>query len=59
METYITLNEAADDKILKYRADYDNNPPISVAFMPVIASTSGRLHSEFIGLLFLQGSLGN
>jgi hypothetical protein len=22
--------------------------------MPVIASTSGRLHSEFIGLLFLQ-----
>ena len=54
METYITLNEAADDKILKYRADYDNNPPISVAFMPVIASTSGRLHSEFIRLLFLQ-----
>ena len=39
------------DKILKYRADYNNNPPISVAFMPAIASTSGRLHSE---LLFLQ-----
>jgi hypothetical protein len=49
-----SLNEAADDKILKYRADYNNNPPISTAFMPVIASTSGRLHSEFIRLLFLQ-----
>ena len=41
-------------KILKYRADYNNNPPISVVFIPVIASTSGRLHSEFIRLLFLQ-----
>jgi hypothetical protein len=44
----------AAEKILKYRADYNNNPPISVAFMPAIASTSGRLHSEFIRLLFLQ-----
>jgi hypothetical protein len=26
----------------------------SVSFMPVIASTSGRLHSEFVRLLFLQ-----
>ena len=49
-----SLNEAADDKILKYRADYNNNPPISTVFMPAIASTSGRLHSEFIRLLFLQ-----
>ncbi len=49
-----SLNEAATDKILKYRADYNNNPPNSVAFMPAIASTSGRLHSEFIRLLFLQ-----
>ncbi len=37
-----------------YRADYNNNPPSSVAFMPIIASTSGRLHSEFVRLLFLQ-----
>ena len=29
-------------------------PPTSVAFIPAIASTSGRLHSEFIRLLFLQ-----
>jgi hypothetical protein len=31
-----------------------NNPPSSVAFMPTIASTSGRFHSEFVRLLFLQ-----
>ena len=49
-----SLNESVAEKILKYRADYNNNPPISVAFMPAVASTSGRLHSEFIRLLFLQ-----
>ena len=48
------LNEVAADKIRKYRADYNNNPPSSVSFMPIIASTSGRLHSEFVRLLFLQ-----
>jgi hypothetical protein len=41
-------------KIRKYRADYNNNPPNAVAFMPAIACTTGRLHSEFIRLLFLQ-----
>jgi hypothetical protein len=49
-----SLTEAVDDKIRKYRADYNNNPPNAVSFMPAIASTSGRLHSEFIRLLFLQ-----
>ena len=49
-----SLNEAAADKIRKYRADYNNNPPNAISFMPAIASTSGRLHSEFIRLLFLQ-----
>jgi hypothetical protein len=53
-----SLNEAAADKIRKYRADYNNNPLNSisstVSFIPAIASTSGRLHSEFIRLLFLQ-----
>jgi hypothetical protein len=49
-----SLNETSDDKILKYRADYNNNPPISTVFMPAIAITSGRLHSEFIRLLFLE-----
>ena len=60
MDNYITqdidktLNEAAADKIRKYRADYNNNPPNTISFMPTIASTSDRLHSEFIRLLFLQ-----
>jgi len=49
-----SLNQAANDKIRKYRADYNNNPPNAVAFMPAIAGTTGRLHSEFIRLLFLQ-----
>jgi len=38
----------------KYRADYNNRPPSAVSFMPAIASTSGRLHSEFVRLLFLR-----
>ncbi len=42
------------DKIRKYRADYNNRPPSAVSFMPAIASTSGRLHSEYVRILFLQ-----
>ena len=49
-----SLNEAASDKIRKYRDDYNNNPPSSVVFMTTITSTSGRLQSEFVCLLFLQ-----
>ena len=49
-----SLNEAAADKIRQYRADYNNRPSHSISFMPAIASTSGRLHSEFVRLLFLQ-----
>jgi hypothetical protein len=49
-----SLNDVAADKIRKYRADYNNNPPRGVGFMSAIASTSGRLHSEFIRILFLQ-----
>ena len=49
-----SLKEAADDKIRKYRADCNNNPPNTVSFMTGITSTSGRLHSEFVRLLFLQ-----
>jgi hypothetical protein len=49
-----SLNEAATDKIRKYRADYNNNPTNVISFMSAIASTSDRLHSEFIRLLFLQ-----
>jgi hypothetical protein len=49
-----SLNDAAADKVRKYRADYNMNPSNTVSFMPAIASTSGRLHSEFVRLLFLQ-----
>ncbi len=49
-----SLNEDANDKIRKYRADYNNNPSNVVAFMSAIAGTNGRLHSDFIRLLFLQ-----
>ena len=49
-----SLNDTAADKIRKYRADYNNRPLSAVSFMPAIASTSGRLHSEFVRLLFLQ-----
>jgi hypothetical protein len=48
-----SLNEAAPDRIRKYRADYNNNPN-TISFMTVITSTSGRIHSEFIRILFLQ-----
>jgi hypothetical protein len=50
-----SLNDSSADKIRKYRADYNNNPPNTITFMTVITSTSGRLHSEFVRLLFLQG----
>ncbi len=49
-----SLHEAVSDKIGNHRSDYNNNPPDSISFMPVIGSTSGRLHSEFVLLLFLQ-----
>jgi hypothetical protein len=49
-----SLNDEAADKIRKYRADYNNRPPSVVSFMSDIPSTSGRLHSEFVRLLFLQ-----
>ena len=48
------LNDAANDKIRKYRDDYNERPPSAVSSMPAIVSTSGRLHSEFVRLLFLQ-----
>ncbi len=49
-----SLDDTTPDKVRKYRSDYNNNPPNTVSFMPAIASTSGRLHSEFVRLLFLQ-----
>jgi hypothetical protein len=49
-----SLNDTAADKIRKYRADYNSRPSSAVSFMTAIASTSDRLHSEFVRLLFLQ-----
>jgi hypothetical protein len=47
-----SLNEDAADKIRKYRVDYNNNPPSAISFVSGIVNTSGRLHSEFVCLLF-------
>ncbi len=49
-----TLNETVTDKIRQYRADYNNRPSTAISFMPDIPITSGRLHCEFVRLLFLQ-----
>ena len=49
-----TLNESASDKVLQHRADDNNRPSHSISFMSAIAITSGRIHSEFVLLLFLQ-----
>jgi len=51
---YQSLHDTTTDKVRKYRPDYNNNLPNTVSFMTVITSTSGRLHSEFVRLLFLQ-----
>jgi hypothetical protein len=48
------LNEGTTDKILQYRADYNNRPSNVISTMSPIRSTSGSLHSEFVSLLFLQ-----
>ena len=45
-----SINEAAADKIRKYRTDCNNNPPSDVSFMSPIPSTSGRLHRYTVNL---------
>jgi hypothetical protein len=49
------LNETVTDKIRSYRPDYKNRPSNTIYCIPDIDSTSGRIHSEFVWLLFLQG----
>jgi hypothetical protein len=49
-----SLNDTIADNIRKYRSDHNNTPPRVVSFMTTITSKSGRLHNEFIRLLFLQ-----
>jgi hypothetical protein len=51
-----SLNDTATvDKIRKYRPDYINTVTTNLrVWFSDITSTSGRLHSEFVRLLFLQ-----
>ncbi len=49
-----SLNDTAAHKLRKYRGDYNFNPTRGVSFIPTITSTCGRLHSEFIRILFSQ-----
>ena len=49
-----SLKEDDTDKIRQYHTDYNNRPSNSISFMSDIASTSGRLHSELVRVLFLQ-----
>ena len=44
------LRETAQKKVLKYQNAYANDH--SITFMQAIASTTGRLHAEFLRLLF-------
>ena len=46
-----SLNKAPTDKIRKYRADYNNNPPNTVAFMPAVTGLSSHRLS-FISHVF-------
>ena len=52
------LNDAAAEKVREYRADYNNRPSNSVSFMPVVATTSGRLHCELVCIIFFADSSG-
>ena len=49
-----TLNDAVPDKVLQYRADFNNRPSHVITLIPDISRTSGRLPIEFVCLLFLQ-----
>ena len=49
-----TLSETTTDKDLQHRAHDSNRPSNGISLIPTIASTSGRLHCEFVRLFFLQ-----
>ena len=57
------LNEDTTDKIRVYRPDYNKNtcllswlqyPSSDISIMSDVTSTSGRLHCEFVCILFFQ-----
>jgi len=50
MRTNDYLQERAQKKIRKYRADYE---PLGTAFAPAIVSVAGQIHPEFLRLLWV------
>ena len=64
-DLFRTTHKVKTQQVVKSRGQYcgdielagylANNNPNTISFMPAIASTSGRIHSEVIRILFLQG----
>jgi hypothetical protein len=55
-----SLKETTSDKNRKYRTDYNNNPPNSISFMPVIGSTrTGTKFSTVCTCNYVVNSLDN
>ena len=48
----LLLHHAANAKVQKYREDYSTSD-VNKAFIPAILSTSGRIHGEFLRLLYI------
>ena len=46
------MNNAASAKVQKYREDYSASD-VNKAFLPALLSTSGRIHGEFLRLLYI------
>ena len=47
------LEATARTKIARYREGYANRNGVTYAFLPCVMSTSGRMHGEFLRLLFI------
>ena len=50
------LEATARTKIDRYREGYANRNGVTYAFLPCVMSTSGRMHGEFLRLLFIYPS---
>jgi hypothetical protein len=47
------LRKYVNDDVEKY-TDYYNSPSNPISFMTTVGTTSDRLHSEFVRIVFLQ-----
>ena len=47
------LETTARTKVARYREAYANRPGTTYAFLPCVMSTSGRIHGEFLRLLYI------